>query len=163
MVEVLDIDSMSKFDALYNKLLEAVDTKHQVGGEHWGEMKDDEGNSHYIYVKDVIDAANKTVKTENAPTNKFEEPGVARPENVKKYAETMKSGQWDWNKSGPIYGTLWQGKYGMFDGNHRLAAARMAGLKTVPLKNVGNIIDTAIANKKQGKPTVIGGVTVRTK
>ena len=163
MVEALDIDSMSKFDALYNKLLEAVDTKHQVGGEHWGEMKDDEGNSHYIYVKDVIDAANKTVKTENAPTNQFEEPGVARPENVKKYAETMKNGQWDWNKSGPIYGTLWQGKYGMFDGNHRLAAARMAGLKAVPLKNVGNIIDTAIANKKQGKPTVIGGITVRTK
>ncbi len=154
---------MTKFDSLVQSILEAVDTTHQVGGEHWGEMKDDEGNSHYIYVKDVIDAANKTVKTEMAPTNRFEKPGVARPENAKEYAQKMKSGQWDWNKSGPIYGTLWQGKYGMFDGNHRLAAAQMAGLKEVPFKNIGNIADTAIANKKAGKPTNIGGVTVRTK
>lgn len=152
-----------KFDNAIKQILEAVNTAHQVGGDHWGEMKDDEGNSHYVYVKDVIDAANKTVKTENVPTSKFEEPGVARPENAKKYAETMKSGQWDWNKSGPIYGTLWQGKYGMFDGNHRLAAAQMAGLKEVPFKNIDNIVNTAIANKRAGKPTVIGGVTVRTK
>lgn len=152
-----------KFNILVEQILEAVDTEHKVGGDHWGEMKDDEGTSHYVYVKDVIDAANKTVKTETVPTSKFEEPGVARPENAKKYAETMKAGQWDWNKSGPIYGTYWQGKYGMFDGNHRLAAAKMAGLQQVPLKNVGNIIDTAIANKKTGKPTVIGGVTIRTK
>ena len=152
-----------KFDFLIKQILESIDTEHQVGGDHWGEMKDDDGNSNYVYVKDVIDAANKTVKTENVATSGFEKPGIAKPENVKKYAEDMKSNQWDWNKSGPIYGTIWQGKYGMFDGNHRLAAAQLAGLKQVPFKDVGNIIDTAIANKKTGNSTVIGGVKIRTK
>lgn len=152
-----------KFDLLIKQILENVNTEHQVGGDHWGEMKDDEGNSHYVYVKDIIDAANKTVKTENVPTDKFEKPGIAKPENVKKYAEDMNSNKWDWEKSGPIYGTLWQGKYGMFDGNHRLAAAKEAKLTSVPFKNVGDIIDTAIANKKSGKPTVIGGIKIRTK
>ena len=152
-----------KFDRLIEQILSEMDTGHKVGGEHWGEMKDDQGNSHYVYVKDVIDAANKTEKTINAPVNQFEEPGIAKPENVKKYAEVMKNNKWDWNQSGPIYGTIWQGKYGMFDGNHRLAAAKMAGLKEVPFKNVGAIIDTAIENKKQNKKTVIGGVEVRTK
>jgi len=154
---------MKTFDHLVKQILESIDTQHKVGGDHWGEMKDDEGNSNYVYVKDVIDAANKTVKTENVPTNKFEEPGIARPENVKKYAEDMRQGKWDWNKSGPIYGTLWQGKYGMFDGNHRLAAAKMAGLKEVPFKNVDNIINTAIKNFKAGKKTIIGGQEVKVK
>jgi hypothetical protein len=152
-----------KFDKLIRSILENIDTEHQVGGEHWGEMKDDDGESHYVYVKDIIDAANKTVKTENVNTSEFENPGIAKPENVKKYAEDMKSNRWDWNKSGPIYGTIWQGKYGMFDGNHRLAAAQLAGLKQVPFKNVGDIIDTAIADKKTRKSTVIGGINIRTK
>jgi len=152
-----------KFDNLIKALLESVDVSHQVGGEHWGEMKDSEGNSHYVYVKDVIDAANKTVKTEMVPTDKFDKPNTVKPENVKKYAELMKNNQWDWNKSGPIYGTLWQGRYGMFDGNHRLAAAQMAGLKQVPFKNIDNIINTAIKNKKAGKKTIIGSIEVKTK
>ena len=75
-----------KFDRLIEQILEGQDTEHKVGGEHWGEIKDDAGTSHYIYVKDVIDAANKTVRTENVPTDKFEKPGIAKPENVKKYA-----------------------------------------------------------------------------
>jgi len=160
---MLNTETDMKFDKLVRLFLEGTDTEHKVGGDHWGEMKDDNGISHYVYVKDVIDAANKTVKTENVPTDKFEKPGIAKPENVKKYAEGMKTKIWDWNKSGPIYGTLWQGRYGMFDGNHRLAAAKAANLNSVPFKNVGSIIDTAIANKKSGKPTIIGGVKIRTK
>jgi hypothetical protein len=151
-----------KFDQLVKSLLENVDT-HQVGGNHYGEIKDDGGNSYYVHVKDVINAANKTVKTEDILTKKFEKPGIAKPENVKKYAEDMKNDKWNWKKSGPIYGTIWKGKYGMFDGNHRLAAAREAGLETVPFKNVGDIIDTAVANQKNKKPTIVGGVTIRTK
>ena len=152
-----------KFDLLVKIILEETDTTHVVGGEHWGEMKDNQGNSNYVYVKDVIDAANKTVKTQMISTDKFEKPGVAKPKNVKKYAKDMKNGNWDWDKSGPIYGTLWEGKYGMFDGNHRLAAAKLAGLKTVPFKNVGDIIDKAISSVKSKKPAVFGGVTVRAK
>jgi len=152
-----------KFNNLVKKILESVDVSHQVGGDHWGELKDHKGNSHYIYVKDVIDAADKTVKTEMIPTDKFDKPNTVKPENVKKYAELMKNNQWDWSKSGPIYGTLWQDKYGMFDGNHRLAAARMAGLGKVPFKNIDNIINTAIKNKKINKKTIIGGIEIKTK
>jgi hypothetical protein len=47
------------FDNLVKRILESVDVSHQVGGEHWGEMKDSEGNSHYVYVKDVIKKAGK--------------------------------------------------------------------------------------------------------
>jgi len=149
--------------SIYKPILEAVDTTHQVGGDHWGELKDDEGKSHYVYVKDVINAANKTIKTEMVPVSMFEEPGVAKPENAREYAEKMKKGEWDWEKSGPIYGTLWQGKYGMFDGNHRLAAAKLAKLDKVPVKDISSIIDKAIEDKKNNKPTLVGGVQIRTK
>ena len=128
-----------------------------------GEFKDDDGNSNYVYVKDIIDAANKTVDTIKVPVSKFNKPGVAKEKNAKEYAEIMKRGEWDWDGGNPIYATLWEGKYGAFDGNHRLAAAIMAGVKEVPVKDVTKIIDTATANQKQGKETVIGGIKIRTK
>jgi len=152
-----------KFDTLVKNLIESVDTEHKVGGEHWAKMGDDEGNTNYVYVKDILDAADKTIKTKIVKTDKFNKPGIAKPKNVKKYADDMKNGNWDWEKSGPIYGDLWEGKYGAFDGNHRLAAAIEAGLEEVPFKNVGDIISKAISNKKRNKETIIGGVKIRVK
>jgi len=140
-----------------------INTNHKVGGKHWGGIGDDKGNTNYVYVKNVTDAADKTIKTEMIDTRKFNKPGIAKPKNVKKYAKDMIEGKWDWEKSGPIYGDYWKGKYGAFDGNHRLAAAIKAGLKKIPFKNVGDIISKAIKNKKAGKDTEIEGIKIGVK
>ena len=142
----------------------------QVGGDHWGLVGD-----YNIYVKDVINAADKTVKAVNEPINKFQDPRVDRegnpkklrtPENAEKYKNTMLAGQWKWT---PVYCQFWEGKYDAYDGNHRIAAAIMANelkpdtVTHIPVREVGKIIDLAIQNFNQGKETEVGGIKIRIK
>ena len=134
----------------------------QVGGDHWGLV-----GEYNIYVKDVVNAADKTVKAVNEPIDKFIEPDNLRtPENAEKYAQTMLSGQWKWT---PVYCSLWEGKYYPYDGNHRVAAAFMANKQKpntvthIPVRDVQGIIDQSINNFEKGKETVIGGVKIQIK
>jgi len=56
-------------------------------------------------------------------------------ENVVKYTEDMKSGNWDWSKSGPLKVMERDGQWVSYD-NRRLMAAQNAGLDSVPVQVV---------------------------
>jgi len=146
----------------YQRILES-----DVGGNHWGPVTDDSGKTFHIYVKDVCNAADKTVKAVNEPIEKFETPTNLRDfKNVKKYKQLILNGQWKWT---PVYCQLYQGTYTAYDGNHRIAAALEANkvkpgiVKMIPVRDVAGIIDQTIANFKRGKKTVIGGVEIQIK
>lgn len=134
----------------------------QVGGDHWGLVGD-----YNIYVKDVINAADKTVKAVSEPIEKFNRPTNLRtPENAENYAKKMLAGEWKWT---PVYCQHWNGMYDSYDGNHRVAAAFMANeqkpntVTHIPVIDVDGIINQTINNFKQGKETVVGGVKIRIK
>jgi hypothetical protein len=117
-----------------------------------------------IYVKSVVDAADKTVKAVNEPIEKFNRPTNLRtPKNAENYKKQMLAGQWKWT---PVYCQFWENMYDAYDGNHRVAAAFMANdekpgtVTHIPVRDVSNIIDTAIKNFDAGRETTIGGVKI---
>ena len=56
-------------------------------------------------------------------------------ENVVKYTEDMKAGNWDWSRSGPLKVMERDGQWVSYD-NRRLMAAQQAGLDSVPVQVV---------------------------
>lgn len=56
-------------------------------------------------------------------------------EEVFEYADDMLNGRWDWSRSGPLRVTEVNGRFVSYD-NRRLAAARLAGLREVPIQRV---------------------------
>jgi len=156
-----------KFDNLVQSLLENTDSSNQVGGNHWGPIQGSDGKTYNLYVKDVCNAADKTVKAINEPVEKFVPPtNLRQPENVEKYKQSILKGEWKWT---PVYCQLYQNKYYAYDGNHRIAAALEANkikpgiVKIIPVRDVANIIDQTIVNFKNNKKTIIGGVEVKIK
>ncbi len=55
--------------------------------------------------------------------------------NVESYVRDMKNGNWDWTRSGPIRVMEVNGKLLSYD-NRRLMAARLAGLKEIPIQKI---------------------------
>lgn len=55
--------------------------------------------------------------------------------DIYQYAKAMKEGKFDWNRSGPIIVMYQDGKLVSYD-NRRLMAARMSGVKSIPVKVV---------------------------
>lgn len=56
-----------------------------------------------------------------------------------KYTEDMKAGNWDWSKSGPLNIMERDGNWVSYD-NRRLMAAQNAGLDSVPVQIVDQML-----------------------
>jgi len=124
-------------------------------GEHWIKIRDTE-----IWVKDIIDAiTNEPIV--KVPPHMFKKKKVHDESGVVKKAMLMKEGKWEWHK--PILSKrIYPGKPLIaIDGNHRIAAATLAGLKQVPVIWVDNILSEVLQNKRSDIMTIRNSVIIR--
>ncbi|MFE8646717.1 RHS repeat domain-containing protein, partial [Sphingomonas sp. NCPPB 2930] len=95
-----------------------------------------------------LDPLGLTKQEKKCPCDSECPPGTMNPQkihfsqrtvspNVGSYAKDMESGNWDWNKSGPLRIMMMNGNPVSYD-NRRLLAARMSKTKCVPVSEVSS-------------------------
>ena len=128
--------------------------KWYADGEHWIKIRDTE-----IWVKDIINAitneAAVTVSPHIFKRNVLDERRVAA------VAVLMREGKWEWHN--PILSKrIYPGRPSIaIDGNHRVAAAILAGIKEVPVIWVDHIINEVLEDKRSDIMTIRNSVIIR--
>ena len=128
--------------------------KWYADGEHWIKIRDTE-----IWVKDIIDAiTNETIVTVSPHVFKRK---VLDKQGVIAKAALMLEGKWEWRK--PIISKrIYPGQPLIaIDGNHRVAAAILAGIDQVPVIWVDHIINEVLEDKRSDVMIIRNSVIIR--
>ena len=123
-------------------------------GEHWIKIRDTE-----IWVKDIIDAiTNESTVTVSPHIFKRK---VLDKQGVIEKATLMMLGKWEWRK--PILSKQIHPGHPVIaiDGNHRIAAAILAGIDQVPVIWVDHIIKEILEDKRSDIMIIRNSVIIR--
>jgi len=144
----------NRLSGMTDKELMARRGKWYPDGEHWIKIRDTE-----IWVKDIIDAiTNESTVTVSPHIFKRK---VLDKQGVIAKAALMREGKWEWRK--PILSKqMHSGRPQIaIDGNHRIAAAILAGIDQVPVIWVDHIINEILADKRSDIKIIRNSVIIR--
>ena len=150
---ILSIGS-NRLSGMTDKELMARRGKWYPDGEHWIKIRDTE-----IWVKDIIDAiTNESTVTVSPHIFKRK---VLNNQGVIAKAALMREGKWEWRK--PILSKqMHSGRPQIaIDGNHRIAAAILAGIDQVPVIWVDHIVSEILEGRRSDIMIIRNSVIIR--
>ena len=154
MISLTHSIGSNQLSGMTDKQLMSRRGKWYPDGEHWIKIRDTE-----IWVKDIIDAiTNESTVTVSPSIFKRK---VLDKQGVITKAALMREGKWEWHK--PILSKQFHPDHPLIaiDGNHRVAAAILAGINQVPVIWVDHIINEVLEDKRSDIKIIRNSVIIR--